>query len=141
MPNNDVESKNEAAGKSVVDGLSLTGVTSNTGQDDDMLALPNVICGCDQGDEEPLGTGIFRTVLRVTVNSPNNVDDALATHRTRVQTVRDAFMSDAIETTLTTAVSDFHAYIPYARRSGKLAKEEAFCDWLELEYLSCASDL
>lgn len=141
MPDNDLTSKGEAALKSVADGLSLTGVTVNTGQDDDTLAVPNIICTVEQtGDEVPLGTGNFVLTARITVNS-NADDDGLSTHRTRVATVFDAFMSDTIGASLSAAVTGFYAYEPWARRAGKITKEKVLCDWLELDFLAAAADL
>jgi 3-phosphoglycerate kinase len=140
MPDNDLTSKAEAARQSVVDALALTGVTVNTGQDDDTLALPNVICSVEQGNEEVIGLGNFRLVARVTVNSSSD-DNTLAEHRTRVATVFDAFINDAIHTTLSAAVSGFYAYEIWERRQGKLVKEKTLCDWLEMEFLAAAADL
>jgi len=142
MPDSDLTSKAEAALKSVADGLSLTNVTVNTGQDDDTVGLPNVILTVEQsGEEVPLHTGNFVLTARITVNSDSAADTALATHRTRVATVHDAFMSDTIGASLSAAVTGFYAYEPWARRTGKITKEKALCDWLELDFLACAADL
>lgn len=141
MASNDLTSKAEAAMKSVVDALALTGVTSNTGQDDDTLALPNVICSVEQtGEEVPIGSGNFVLTGRATVNSSAD-DETLAAHRARVATVFDAFMADNIGATLSAAVTDFYAYEPWGRGQGKITKEKVLCDWIELQFLAAPSDL
>lgn len=140
MADSDITSKAEAALQQVVLGLQLDGLTVDTGQDDDTLALPNAICGVDiTGDEVPLNSGNFLVTARVSVNT--SVEEGLEAHRSRVAAVFDSLMADDIGTTLSDSIPEFHAYPPWARRTGKIKKEKAFCDWIELEHLAAASDL
>lgn len=138
----DLTSKAEAALQHVALALLLENVTVNTGQDDDTLELDNIICTVQQtSDEVPLGSGNFVLTGRVTLNSSTENEDALVTHRTRVATVFDAFMSDEIGATLSASIEDFHAFEPWGRQEGKITKEKALCDWIELTFLAAASDL
>lgn len=143
MADSDLTSKAEAALMSVTTGLSLGAtIDVRTGMDDDVLEKgANVVHSVeDTGEEVPMDTGNFICVGRVTVNSNAN-DYTLAQHRTRVATVFDAFMDDALAATLSAAVTGFYCLAIYGRQKGKIVKEQAFCDWLELRFLACPSDL
>lgn len=112
-----------------------------TGADDDALENgANVIHSAeDTGEEMPMGSGNKIYIGRVTVNS--HADDyALAEHRTRVATVFDAFWSDSLDATLS-ALAGFHCLAVYERREGKTTKNGGFCDWIEIRFLACPSDL
>lgn len=143
MADSDLTSKAEAALMSVTTALSLGAtIDVRTGMDDDALEKgANVIHSVEEtSDEVPLDSGNFICSGRITVNSSAH-DYTLAEHRARVATVFDAFMSDALAATLSAAVSDFYVLAIYRRQKGKIVKENAFCDWLELQFLACPSDL
>lgn len=112
-----------------------------TGMDDDTLAQgANVVHSVeDTGEEMPMGTGNRICIGRVTVNS-NSDDYTLAEHRARYATVADAFWTDNLDVTLS-ALSGFHCLAVYERRDGSITKDKAFCNWLEIRFLACPTDL
>ncbi len=143
MADSDLTSKAEEALMSVTTALALgSTIDVRTGMDDDTLENgANVIHSVeDTGEEEVLGLGYFICVGRVTVNS-NSDDYTLAEHRARVATVFDAFMDDALEATLSAAVANFYVLAIRSRQKGKIQKDKAHCDFLEIRFLACASDL
>src|SRR3990172_4738862 len=95
--------------KSVVDALGLSGVTVNTGVEEEGLALPYVICSADGMQEELIGSGIFRLAATVAVASSAD-DSTLLNHRAIVNQVFDAFLQSDIDATLSAAVNDFFVY-------------------------------
>ena len=147
MAYNDLLSKVEAAAKSVVDDLTLSGnPTVNTGLDDDDLALPCVVCtATGTGEEVPRGTGNHVVTVRIHVKSQAN-DTSLATHRGNVATVFDAFQNDEIDVTLSAAVSDFHVIgvrdVRMDRTEGQQTSGQAVMgDFIELDIVACSADL
>lgn len=145
--------KLEAAGKSVVDGLSLplytgeTILTVNTGEDDDELKLPSVVFAVvGDGEEIVKGTGIWRTPAVVRVTSSATIP--MADHRTRSATVFDAFANDGIAATFS-ALANFHCYEVNHRAPAPARKEprgddpEAFIfvSEMQLEVVWCGSDI
>lgn len=143
----DLTSKVEHAAQAVVNTLSLTGTpVVRTGQDDDTLTLPCIICGCENtGEEIPRESGNFIVTLRVSVKSEAN-DTSLATHRANVATVFDKFREDTINTTLGTSLDDFYAYPVRDARIGKSRDTRddggaVMTDWIELDFLACPSDI
>jgi hypothetical protein len=151
-PFNDLESKLEAAMLAVVNTLTLTvaegegEIVKNTGLDADAFGIPSVIVSCEStGDETPRDTGNFLCRATVTI-STHSSDATLAAHRSRVATVRDAFLDDAIETTLSAAASDFHCF---ERMRCEMRREIAntadgknvLRNVLEFEAICCASDI
>ena len=141
---NDLNTKLEEAIKSVVDGLTIAGVTeANTGMDDDDLNAPYVICSVpSSGEEEVHMIGYFRFSGMVKVASSQD-DDSLAAHRTRVATVRDELMDTGLAETLSAAVSGLH--VPYGGVYFMGLTEETsnrkLISTLELDILSCGSDV
>lgn len=140
MAYNDITCKVEAALKSVVDSVGLSGVTVNTGVEEEALALPYVICAADGAQEEILGTGIFRCTGRVTVASSAD-DSDLATHRSNVSSVFDAFLDSAIATTLSAAVDDFYVYSVMPGGMPSATENRQLRNSLEMEIVCCASDI
>jgi len=127
---------------SVTTGLSLGDeINVRTGADDeDLNKGANVVHSVDDtGEEIPMDTGNFVCIGRITVNS-HMKDYTLVQHRERVATVFDAFMDSGLPDTLS-AVSGFHCFAIYGRQTGKIQKDKAFCDWLELRFLAAPSDL
>jgi hypothetical protein len=107
----DTNSKIEEAIKAVVDDLALSNITVNTSIDDDELAIPYIICSVStSGEEETIGSGYFRFNAEIKIATSSD-DSDLATHRTRVATVRDEFFDSDIAATLTGKVSDL--FIPF----------------------------
>ena len=140
MAYNDLTCKLEAALKSVVDGLSLSGINVNTGVEDETLALPWIVCASDAGQEEIHGTGIFRCTAKVTIASSAD-DDTLVTHRDRVATVFDAFLDGDISTTLGATAADFYVYdVLYTGQPASMENRQ-MRNTLEMEIVCCASDV
>ena len=118
-PYNDILSKLEAAMKTVLDALALTGtrgtdtaavVSILTGLDDDAALLPRVtVHAIETQSEEVRDSGIFNVKVQVHIHS-HSADETLATHRTRVATVIDAIMQTDRADVLSAAVTDFHCY-------------------------------
>lgn len=143
MAYNDLQSKAEAAAKSVVDALSLSGVTVTTGADDDAIVLPAVHCVCEGLAEVEglIGTGLYRGALRIRVKSNAN-DTTLVAHRARVAAVFDALAIDTLKASLSSAVADFTCVF-----AGQLRQEQAVSDgqsWtsdLLVDGIFCASDV
>lgn len=110
MGYNDLFSKVEEALKVVVDAAGLdSGVTVNTGLDDDNIQAPYVLCGAvGSSGEVVTDTATHEIQAQVIVaSSADDGDTPLATHRAFVQTVFDAILDSDIAATLTAAVSDF----------------------------------
>jgi len=140
MAYNDLTSKLEAAMKAVVDALALSGVTVNTGVEEETLAVPFVICAADGTTEEIKSTGIFRCSARVVVASSAD-DTSLVDHRARVASVFDAFLDDAISTTLSAQVADFYVYdVSYTGQPSAMENRQ-LKNTLEMEIVCCASDI
>ncbi len=85
---NDLNTKLEEALKSVVDGLTISGVdAANTGLDDDELDAPYVICSAPSSDPDIVpGIGYFRFNCVVTVASLADAARALQPSVTRLST-------------------------------------------------------
>lgn len=140
-PYNDLFSKLEAAMKSVVDALGLDGVTVNTGMDDDELTVPYVVCNADSAGEEVVkDTGLMEVSARVIVASEADAHD-MTTHRSRVATVFDAFMDDAIAATLSSAVADFHCMDINIAGMDSDAEGRKHRNILMIDAVCCGSDL
>jgi hypothetical protein len=149
-PFNDILSKLEAALKSLVDALALTGtrgstanvaVTVNTGLDDETIARPSVICQAEDTSEEAVrDSGVFRIKARARVYSHSN-DEALTEHRARVGAVADAFTRDDIAGLLSDAAADFHVYD--VQFMGLNADPEGDTFHTDIDFLitCCGSDL
>lgn len=141
MGDSDLLSKAEAAGKAVASALTF-GVTRShfTGLDDSTLQMPNTVStAINTGEEVPRGTGNFVVTLAVAINT-NAKDNTLVEHRADVATLKDAFMADDIETTLTG--DGFTVFGVRDRRMGQSAREEkVFSDFIELDIVCCASDI
>lgn len=140
-PFNDVFSKAEEAAKSVVDDLSLSGVTVNTGIDEDELAAPYVVLfASSSGDEVVRSTGIISLTLDVTVASLADAHD-LDSHRARVAEVFDSFLDSGIAVTLSSAIDDFHCY--EAVETGRAADtdDRKLTNTLSLDLVCCGSSI
>jgi hypothetical protein len=140
MAYSDITCKLEAALKVVADSVGLSGVTVNTGVEEEGLALPYIICAADGSQEEILGTGIFRCTGRVTVASSAD-DSTLASHRANVSAVFDAFMDSDIAATLSTAVDDFYVYKVMPGAMPSTTENRQLKNSLEMEIVCCASDI
>jgi len=140
MAYNDLTCKLEESMKMVVDGLSLAGVTVNTGVEEETLAVPYVICAADGMQEEIKSTGIYRCGARVIVASSAD-DTSLTDHRTRVSTVFDAFLDSGIATTLSGNVSDFYVYDVAFGGQPAAMENRQMKNTLEMEVVCCASDI
>lgn len=92
--------------KALVDAAAISGLTVNTGIDDDTLTLPAAIIIAEQGEEYPLYTGNYR--MRFTVRVRSNSDDTtLAAHRALAAQVFDLIKIDSLAADLSAAADDF----------------------------------
>jgi hypothetical protein len=144
MAYNDLNHKLEEAMKSLVDALALDGVTVNTGATQSEMEAPYVLCSAPGGGSTPENlkdTGIY--VHEATVIVSSSLDDVadMATHRARVASVFDTFRDDAIATSLSDAVSDFHVYDVDFISSDMEEEERKVTNTLGMEIVCCASDI
>lgn len=149
-PYNDLLSKLEAAEKTIIDALALTGtrgstadvaLTVNTGLDDDEQLAPRAICQAEDTTEEAVrDSGIFRIKSRIRIYSHSS-DESLAVHRARVGAIADAFQNDTIAQTLSDAIEDFHVYeVQFMGLSADPEGNSLHTD-IEMIVVCCASDL
>jgi len=136
----DLLSKVEAAAKTVVDGLNLSGLTSNTGIEDESLSLPYAVCKASSGGEEIVDTGLDRVRLDVVVASDADAH-SLSAHRTRVSTIFDAFRVDDLNETLGNAVDDFGVVAVHKAGEKSEVEGRKLKNTLELDIVCCALDL
>jgi hypothetical protein len=149
-PYNDLLSKLEAALKSLVDALALTGTrgsTANvavgvlTGLDDDAVSLPKIVCHAEDTTEEVVRhTGNFRVRCHLHIYS-HSADETLAVHRNRVARVIDAIHMDNIAAQLSAAVADFYVFDAHFMGPSADPEGNAFHTDLEFTVVCCASDL
>lgn len=103
-------SKVEAAFQTVIGDLGLTGVTVNTGVDDDDLPVPYVVVTAVSMDEEEIkDTAVAPVTVEIMVVSSAD-DDSLADHRSRCASVFGEVVNTGIEAALSAAVDDFYVY-------------------------------
>lgn len=148
-PYNDLLSKLEAAEKSVIDALALTGtragdavdLTVNTGLDDSDLLRPCAICQAEDTTEEAVrDSGNFRVKTRIRIQS-HSTDEDLAIHRARVGAIADAFHRDDIAATLTAALADFHVFDVEFLGLTADPEGDSFQTDIELTVVCCGMDL
>lgn len=121
--------KLETAMAAVVTALGLAAVTGedaapvvNTGQDDDDLDLPSVVCEVVGGNEEVVfDTGNFRSQVVVRVVTSATVTKA--DHQARAAAVFDTFISTDIASRLSAAVADFFVY-EFRYQAPEIARRE-----------------
>lgn len=149
--------KLETAMAAVVSALNLVKYIENkesngtmavrTGQDDDDVVLPRVVCEVPNGETEVvLDTGVFRS--RVNIRVVSSLDVGLANHKTRSATVFDTFISTDIASRLAAAVADFHVYefryqppeLP-RKEPGAEADSFVFVSELSASVVWCGSDI
>ena len=103
-PYNNIDTKVEAALAEVITeaSLSLTdyGVL-RTGIDDEIKEENCIICLVESAEEEIARSGIWAVQCTVSVYTNMDAAAALANHKSNVAKVRDLFMDDALDTTLT----------------------------------------
>lgn len=147
--------KLEAALVAVAAGVSVniysgdapaTAVAIRTGQDDEELGLPSVVCEVvESGPEVVKDTGIYQSTVVIRATSSGNV--TLAEHRARAGAIFDAFKQTTIAATLAAAVDDFFCYEVKGGAPGIERKEPrdsdafAFVSELTLEVVWCGSDI
>jgi len=137
---NTLEQKLEGAAKDVLDDASSWSVTAYTGEDDEDLGTPRVVCIVDDAEEEQLGAGNWRVTL--TVRYTSNADDVNAvTHAANVEKMRDLFLDDAIAATLSAKDGEFHVLGVYGRSTSKGIDERNRFAQVSLELLAAPSNL
>lgn len=140
-PYTQLASKLEAAMKSLVDALALTGVTVNRGIDDAELAAPYVvIVAKSAGEEVFLDSGIEQFTAEVRVASAADAQ-SLSDHTARVGQVFDVFRDDAIAASLSAAASDFHCYQVVKAGENEEVSNRKLINTLVLDCAVCGSDL
>ena len=140
-PYNDLLSKAEAACKSVIDGLGLSGVTVNTGIDDDTLELPYVVCYASGSTEVVVDTGLDRVRMQIILCSDAEATTGLATHRTRVATVTDLFRDEDIIASLTAAEEDFGVIHVHFDNQSSDMMDHKLKHTVELDIICCGMDI
>ena len=140
MSYNALEQKLEGAAKKVLDDASGWSIPAYTGEDDDDLGNPRVVCLVESATEEQFGSGNYRGTLTVRLTS--NVDDTTATaHAANVKVMRDLFLDDGIAATLSGNDSEFHVLGIYERTTFKGIDERNWFAEVSLEMLASPSSL
>lgn len=125
----------------IVEDLSLSGVTVLTGADDAIKVVPNVICMCDgSSEEDPKFSGNWAVNAAVIVTSSAK-DTTLATHRSTVSSVFQAFSTTTIAADMAGKVSDFHVFGVVLGDMDSERNSVQFTDTLNMEIHCCANDL
>tara|TARA_R110001583_G_scaffold45311_3_gene142846 strand:+ start:4385 stop:4810 length:426 start_codon:yes stop_codon:yes gene_type:complete len=137
---NTLEQKLEGAAKDVLDDASAWTITAYTGEDDEDIGTPRVVCMVESAEEEQLGTGNWRVSLTVRLTS--NADDSTASaHAANVEKMRDLFLDDDIAATLSGNDAEFHVLGLYSRTTAKgIEERNRFAD-VTLELLAAPSNL
>ena len=140
-PFNDLLSKAEAACKSAIDALALSGVTINTGIEDETIALPYVVCYASGSTEEIPDTGLDRVRMEVIMCSDAEATTGLVTHRARVAQIIDLFRDADIITTLGAAETDFGVMeVAFDSQSAEM-EDHKLKNTMELDIICCSKDL
>jgi hypothetical protein len=107
-PYNNIDTKVEAALAEVISDAITAGTLSltdygvlRTGIDDEIKEENCIICLVESAEEEIARSGIWAVQCTVTVYTNMDAAAALANHKSNVAKVRDLFMDDALDTTLT----------------------------------------
>lgn len=141
MSYNTLLQKVQNALKSVVDDLGIADYSVLTGQEDDEMQRPYIICACSNTVEETVkDTGVYNVEARVIVCSSAD-DTTLAAHQDTVGQVFDAILDTGIEATLSAAVDDFHCYDVFDFRSEQEYAERSHKDVLIVNMIVCPSDI
>ena len=140
MSYNTLEQKLEGAAKDVLDDASGWSIAAYTGEDDEDLGTPRVVCMVESATEEQFGSGNYRVTLTVRLTS--NADDTSASaHAANVELMRDLFLDDGIAATLSGNDSEFHVLGIYERSTSKgIEERNRFAD-VSLEMLAAPSNL
>lgn len=140
MSYNTLEQKLEGAAKDVLDDASGWSIAAYTGEDDEDLGTPRVVCMVESATEEQFGSGNYRVTLTVRLTS--NADDTTASaHAANVELMRDLFLDDGIAATLSGNDSEFHVLGIYERSTSKgIEERNRFAD-VSLEMLAAPSNL
>jgi len=137
---NTLEQKLEGAAKDVLDDDSGWTIPAYTGEDDEDIGTPRVVCMVESAEEEQLGTGNWRVSLTVRLTS--NADDSTASaHAANVEKMRDLFLDDAIGATLSGNDAEFHVLGIFGRTTAKgIDERNRFAD-VTLELLAAPYNL
>ena len=140
-PFNDLLSKSEEACKSAIDALALSGVTVNTGIEDETISLPYVVCYASGSTEEVVDTGLDRVRMEIVMCSDAEATTGLVTHRARVAEIMDLFRDRDIITTLGAAVSDFGViHVHFDNQKGEM-EDHKLKNTMELDIICCSKDI
>ena len=115
-PYNNIDMRLEAACKELItEGGSFSAITITTGLSDNTREEDCIISTCDNCSERIFDSGLWEADSTITLYTNADASGALATHKTRTAQMRDLFMDDAIEASLTGTdesiiVSSVHGY-------------------------------
>lgn len=115
-PYNNIDLRIEGACKELLtESGNFSAITIVTGLNDGTREEDCVIASCDSANERIFDTGLWEADCNVSVYTNADATNALATHKTRTANMRDLFMDDGIETSMTGTdeailVSSVHGY-------------------------------
>ena len=134
---NTLEQKLEGAAKDVLDDDSGWTIPAYTGEDDEDIGTPRVVCMVESAEGEQLGTGKCRVLLTVRLTD----DSTASAHAANVEKMRDLFLDDAIGATLSGNDAEFHVLGIFGRTTAKgIDERNRFAD-VTLELLAAPSNL
>jgi|TARA_R100001530_G_scaffold26959_2_gene21573 hypothetical protein len=115
-PYNNIDLRLEAACEELLtESSNFSAITIATGLNDGTREEDCVIASCDSASERIFDSGLWEADCNISIYTNADATSALATHRTRTANMRDLFMDDGIETSLTGTdesilVSSVHNY-------------------------------
>ncbi len=134
----DAISSSDRGAASVFIGLSGN-YDINESEGESGLPLPRIEVEAQKGQEEESGTGNYWMDCEIRILSSGN--EPVATHNARAKNVEDAFNSDVIEASLSTAVSGFTCMGIMDRDGGDQKKEgSVFTTPFKFKALCCQAD-
>lgn len=140
MGYNDITLKLETALQALVNTSGLTGLTVNTGIEEEGLEVPFVVCSVTNFQQEILYSATYRCNASVLVASSAD-DDARATHKDRVSVINDLLADDAIAETLSGLVDDFHVvHVAITGGPSEMANRQ-MRNYIELEVVCSGGDI
>ena len=115
-PYNNIDLRLEAACKELLtESGNFSAITIATGLNDGTREEDCVIASCDNASERLFDSGLWEADCNISIYTNADATGALTTHNTRTGNMRDLFMDDGIETSLSGTdlsilVSSVHAY-------------------------------
>lgn len=116
----------------------------HTGQGNDQLAMPHVVCMAEVGEEFPQDTGNFWTQSTIEVHSSADpkTTTTLTAHRRRAAYVFDAFLNGTLAADLSSTGTDYHCFGIRNRRLGQEREEDrSWVSSISFDAYCCGSDM